>query len=67
MRVSRSGLAWTLMLPGIMTKRRRHGPRPGADRATWRNGLIAWVDVARYIVGQIAELTHAGWAVVIVR
>ncbi|WP_244478903.1 hypothetical protein [Methylobacterium sp. Leaf106] len=37
------------------------------DAQEMRNGRIARADVAAYIVGQIAEPSHAGKAVVFVR
>ncbi|MCJ2080289.1 NAD(P)-dependent oxidoreductase [Methylobacterium sp. J-090] len=68
MRIRRSGLAWTLVRPGILTNGAATGRyRVLTEPSTWRNGLIARADVAGYIVGQIAEPSHAGRAVVLVR
>ncbi len=68
MRIRRSGLAWTLVRPGILTNGAATGRyRALTEPSTWRNGLIARADVAGYIVGQIADPSHAGRAVVLVR
>ncbi|MCJ2139321.1 NAD(P)-dependent oxidoreductase [Methylobacterium sp. E-066] len=68
MRIRRSRLAWTLVRPGILTSGAAMGRyRAMTEPSTWRNGLIARADVAGYIVGQIAEPSHAGRAVVLVR
>lgn len=68
MRIRRSGLAWTLVRPGILTSGAPTGRyRALTEPSTWRNGRIARADVAGYIVGQIAGPSHAGRAVVLVR
>jgi len=67
MRIRRSGLAWTLVRPGILTSGATGRYRALTEPSMWRNGRIARSDVAGYIVGQIAEPSHVGRAVVLVR
>ena len=67
MRIRRSGLAWTFVRPGVLTP----GPASArykvlSDPASWRNGIIARADVAHFLVGQIANPTYEGKAVVLV-
>src|SRR6195952_4072797 len=67
MRIRRSGLAWTLVRPGVLTS----GPAMGrykvlTEPSAWRNGLISRADVAGYIIGQINHPSHEGKAVVLV-
>lgn len=67
MRIRRSGLAWTLVRPGILTSGAATGRyRILTEPSSWRNGLISRADVAGYIVAQIAHPSHERRAVVLV-
>jgi putative NADH-flavin reductase len=67
MRIRRSSLDWTFVRPGVLTPGSATGRyRVLADRASWRNGLIARADVAHFIVGEIERPAHGGQAVVLV-
>ncbi|MBE7203834.1 MAG: SDR family oxidoreductase [Parafilimonas terrae] len=67
MRIRRSGLAWTLVRPGVLTSAAATGRYQALiEPASWRGGLIGRADVAGYIVGQIAEPSHERRAVVLV-
>ncbi|XYD11904.1 NAD(P)-binding oxidoreductase (plasmid) [Methylobacterium sp. NMS12] len=67
MRIRRSGLAWTLVRPGVLTSAAATGRYQAlTEPASWRGGLIGRADVAGYIVGQIAEPSHERRTVVLV-
>ena len=67
MRIRRSGLAWTLVRPGVLTNGAATGRyRVLTEPSSWRNGRIARGDVAGYIVGQIDHPTHERKAVVLI-
>lgn len=67
MRIRRSGLAWTVVRPGVLTGGAATGRYEVLTApSSWRNGLIARADVAGYIVGQIDRPSDAGKAVVLV-
>ncbi|WP_342108613.1 NAD(P)-dependent oxidoreductase [Methylobacterium sp. SI9] len=67
MRIRRSTLDWTLVRPGVLTGGQATGRYRVLDApSSWRNGLIARVDVAQFIVGQIATPDRVGKAVVLI-
>jgi uncharacterized protein YbjT (DUF2867 family) len=56
-----SGLDWTIVRPGILTR----GPATSdyqvlTDRRSWRSGFIARGDVAAFLIRQITENTCSG-------
>src|SRR5262249_1211640 len=56
-----SGLDWTIVRPGILTR----GPATGhyqvlTDRRCWRGGVISRRDVADLLLGQVAERSCSG-------
>jgi uncharacterized protein YbjT (DUF2867 family) len=59
--IRRSGLDWTIVRPGLL----QDGPATGryrvlTDPAEWRAGPIARVDVAEFLVRQIADRALIG-------
>lgn len=62
-----SGLAWTLVRPGVLTSGARTGRyRVLVEPHTWRNGLISRADVADFVAGQVDATELVGEAPVIV-
>lgn len=52
-----SGLDWTIVRPGVLTRGRRTGTyRVLVEPGQWRNGLISRADVADFVVRQIDDL-----------
>ncbi len=67
MRIRRSTLDWTLVRPGVLTGGAATGRIRVLDEpSSWRNGLIARADVARFLVDQIADAGRIGRAVVLI-
>lgn len=67
MDIRRSGLAWTLVRPGVLTSGATTGRyQVLTEPSSWRGGLIGRADVAGYIVGQITDPSHERRAVVLV-
>ncbi len=66
-RIRQSGLDWTLVRPGVLTGGAATGRYRVLDRpSSWKNGLIARADVARFIVAEIADNAHVGRPVVLI-
>lgn len=59
--ISKSGLAWTIVRPGLLT----NGPAEGryrvlTDPAGWTSGSISRADVAAFLVSLVEEPRHIG-------
>ena len=65
--IEASGLDWTIVRPGILTRGARTGVyRVLVEPRTWRNGLISRADVADFVAGQVDASDLVGEAPVIV-
>ena len=66
--ITRSGLDWMLVRPGVLTD----GPRSGSYKALmepsqWRNGVISRADVADFIKDHVADEPLGGRKAVLIR
>ena len=56
-----SGLDWTIVRPGLLTRQPRNWSLPRPDRAKdWRFGAISRADVADFLVRQVDDRTLIG-------
>jgi putative NADH-flavin reductase len=65
--IKESGLDWTIVRPGILTKGARTGRyRVLVEPSQWRNGVISRADVADFIVRSIDDDGRAQQAPVLI-